>query len=72
MLSNIDQRPDYRIANAAARWQVGWVDCAVNCVWTVCAEIRMDPDSKYILRKVVLDFICLFIGMELLISICNC
>ena len=59
-----------------ARWEFGLGVCAVNCFGTVCAwdcaEIRMDPDSKYILRKVVLDFVCLFVGMELLIRFCNC
>lgn len=61
-----------------ARWEVGFGICTVNCVgvgtvcaW-YCAEIRMDPDSKNILRKVVLDFVCLFVGMELQISFCNC
>jgi hypothetical protein len=57
-------------------YQVDLGVCTVKCVGTVCAwdcaGIRMDRDSKYVLRKVVLDFVCLFVGMELLISFCNC
>jgi hypothetical protein len=29
----------------------------------------MDQESKYILRKIVLDVLCLFIGMETVISV---
>jgi hypothetical protein len=37
-----------------------WEDCIVNCMGTDCAKIRMDLDSKYVLWKVVVDFVCSF------------